>query len=127
MNFFLDENFPRKSIEILNGKGFQVFDIRGTEFEGEDDGNIFERAQKKEAVFLTTDRDFFHTIHFLYESHHGIIVVALSQPNGRKILQKLELALTYIEKFDIHSQCILLTDHRINLARNTKENSKRRK
>lgn len=84
MNFFLDENFPRKAISILSRHGFFAHDIRGSNFEGADDKPIFERAQEHQAVFLTTDKDFFHTIQFLYEEHHGIIVIALSQPNAEK-------------------------------------------
>ncbi len=118
MNFFLDENFPRKAIPILEANGSQVFDIRGSKWEGEVDEDIFKRAQEHQAVFLTTDKDFFHTIHFLHETHHGIIVIGLSQPNGEKILGKLMLALDFIKKFDIFSQCILLTDQRIYFARN---------
>ncbi len=117
MNVFLDENFPRKSTALLEERGFNVFDIRGSQFEGEDDPDIFERALKQQALFLTTDKDFFHTVHFLYPRHYGIIVIALSQPNAAKILDKLKYALEYIKKIDIESQCILLTDHRIYLSR----------
>jgi predicted nuclease of predicted toxin-antitoxin system len=123
VNFFLDENFPRKAIPILNSRGFSAHDIRGSDFEGEDDKHIFERAQKHQAVFLTTDKDFFHTIQFLYESHHGIIVIALSQPNAEKILEKLERALEFIKSFDIYSQCILLTGNGFIFNKMPKNNS----
>ena len=33
MKIFLDENFPRKAIRMLESHGFEVFDIRGTEIE----------------------------------------------------------------------------------------------
>ncbi len=80
MNFFLDENFPKPVTQILISKGHQVFDMRSTEFEGSGDTKIFELAQEKGAIFLTTDKDFFHTIPFLYEKHRGIIVISLRQP-----------------------------------------------
>lgn len=116
MIFFLDENFPKKAIPILEAEGFQVFDIRGTEFEGADDVDIFKKAQEHKAVFLTTDKDFFHTVHFLYETHYGIIVIALSQPDSIKILDKFQLALNYIKEHDLYSNCVLFTDRRIYLA-----------
>jgi predicted nuclease of predicted toxin-antitoxin system len=54
---------------MLESHGFEVFDIRGTEIEGADDKTLFEKAQQHEAIFLTTDKDFYHTVPFFYESH----------------------------------------------------------
>ena len=34
MEFFLDENFPKKATDILEENGHRAFDIRGTELEG---------------------------------------------------------------------------------------------
>jgi predicted nuclease of predicted toxin-antitoxin system len=113
VNFFLDENFPRKAIPILKAEGHKVFDLRGTEREGCSDIIIFEEAMKQKAVFLTTDKDFYHTIHFLYENHYGIIVIALSQPDAASILSKLRTALGTIQKMNIHSTSYLLTDQKI--------------
>lgn len=120
MLFFLDENFPKKAVPFLNEKGHETLDIRGTPQEGLEDSLIFALAQEKGAVFLTTDRDFFHTVPFLYDDHHGIIVIALSQPNTQNILDKLGAALTYVETMDIRSHCFLLTDNRITFGPRTK-------
>lgn len=78
MKFFLDENFPLKAKEILEAKKHSIFDIRGTGKEGISDEKIFQISKKKKAVFLTTDKDFFHTIHFMHKPHYGVIVIALS-------------------------------------------------
>lgn len=110
MNFFLDENFPRHAIDLLRKSGHRVFDIRGTEKEGLEDQLIFGEAQKHKAIFLATDRDFFHTIPFIYPRHCGIIVISLSQPNRKNIIEKLEIALRFIETNAIESACLLLSD-----------------
>jgi predicted nuclease of predicted toxin-antitoxin system len=110
MLFFLDENFPKRAIPFLNAQGHETLDLRGSGQEGLADSLIFTLAQEKGAVFLTTDRDFFHTVPFLYSEHHGIIVIALSKPNGPAILEKLAMALAHIEKNKIDSHCLLLTD-----------------
>jgi predicted nuclease of predicted toxin-antitoxin system len=62
MRFFLDENFPKAAHELLVRLGHEVVDIRGSADEGAEDGQIFEMAQRREAAFLTTDKDFFHTV-----------------------------------------------------------------
>jgi predicted nuclease of predicted toxin-antitoxin system len=62
MIFFLDENFPKSAGIYLESLGHQILDIRSTEQKGLNDKKIFELSQKHNAIFLTTDRDFFHTI-----------------------------------------------------------------
>jgi predicted nuclease of predicted toxin-antitoxin system len=111
MKFFLDENFPKSSEVILNEFGHKVFDIRGTSREGLSDLEIFKLAQEKKAVFLTTDKDFFHTIPFQFEEHSGVIIIALSQPSGHVINSKLKW---FLDNFDfnyIKSKVILLKDN----------------
>jgi len=120
MLFFLDENFPKKAIPFLKDNGHDTLDVRGTPQSGISDNLIFSIAQEKGAVFLTTDRDFFHTVPFLFEEHHGIIVIALSQPNTKAILDKLAVALGQMEKQDIRSHCLLLTDTKITFGPRTK-------
>jgi hypothetical protein len=60
---------------------------------------------------------------FLYNEHHGIIVIALSQPNTQNIQEKLAVALTYLEKQDIRSHCVLLTDTEMTFGPRTKPKS----
>lgn len=120
MLFFLDENFPKKARLLLFEKGHECFDIRGTPQEGLEDRLIFAAAQEKRAVFLTTDRDFFHTIPFLYDKHYGVVVIALSRPNAQNILSKLSLALAFLETREIYSHCLLLTETRITFGPRTK-------
>ena len=62
MNFLLDENFPKSTERLLVNLGHQVFDIRGTAQQGISDDALFALAQEQQAILLTTDRDFYHTI-----------------------------------------------------------------
>jgi predicted nuclease of predicted toxin-antitoxin system len=110
MIFFLDENFPKKAIWLLQEYGHSSIDIRGSNQEGLSDIDIFSLAKNKKAVFITSDKDFYHTIHMTEKPHFGIIVVALRQPNSKAILDKLEWVLNNLEKFSFNNQCLLLTD-----------------
>lgn len=113
MKFFFDENFP-KTVEahlVSWGHGdHEVIDIRGTSEEGADDQRIFELAQAHNAVFLTTDRDFFHTIPHLYPEHCGIIAIALKQPNREAITDRLLWFLDHFASRDIADKAFLLRD-----------------
>jgi hypothetical protein len=52
MRFFLDENFPKAAHALLVRRGHEIVDIRGTADEGAEDGQLFEMAQRCEALFL---------------------------------------------------------------------------
>ncbi len=110
MKFFLDENFPKTAGPLLVAKGHTVLDIRGTEDEGARDLDIFAMAQENQAVFLTTDRDFFHTIPYLFPEHSGVVVIALRQPNRHAILARLAWFLAHFEQQQLLGKSFLLRD-----------------
>jgi predicted nuclease of predicted toxin-antitoxin system len=110
MRFFLDENFPKAARALLAGEGHESIDIRGTEKEGADDNELFLMAQDSRAVFLTTDKDFFHTVRHLYPRHGGVVVIALHQPNRERILARLSWLLAHRSANEIEGRAFLLRD-----------------
>ena len=90
MNFLLDENFPRSIIPFLHEQGHEVFSIVDMGLASSPDETVFECAQQRHAVLLTTDKDFFHTIPFNYPAHSGVVVISLRQPNRQAILSRLQ-------------------------------------
>ena len=110
MKFYLDENFPKAAHALLENLGHQTFDLRGTSREGANDSDIFGDAQLNQAIFLTTDRDFFHTIPHLYPTHFGIVVIALSQPNRANILEKLNWLLNHLSSSAYQDRAFQLRD-----------------
>ncbi|MFZ1936854.1 MAG: DUF5615 family PIN-like protein [Thermoguttaceae bacterium] len=110
MRFFLDENFPKAARALLGREGHDSVDIRGTEKEGADDNELFRMAQDLQAVFLTTDKDFFHTVPHLYPRHCGVIVIALHQPDRESILTKLSWLLAHFTAEQIEGRVFLLRD-----------------
>ena len=119
MNFLLDENFPKAAERLLVELGHHVIDIRGTELQGTDDLRLFEFAQEHEAVLLTTDRDFYHTVPIRYSSHFGIVVIALKQPNRTAILARVRWMLGQELMKDIANTVVLLRDTTYRVRRHT--------
>ena len=76
MKFLLDENFPKSAITFLNDRGHKCLDFREIGSKGADDKVLFSSAISNDAVLLTTDRDFFHTVPHLFPEHPGVVVVA---------------------------------------------------
>jgi predicted nuclease of predicted toxin-antitoxin system len=110
MTFFLDENFPKAATALLVSLGHTVLDIRGTGDEGAEDPEIFALAQEKRAVFLTTDRDFFHTIPHLFADHHGVVVIALRRPNRQAVLGRLSWFLNHVGNRSLAGRAYLLRE-----------------
>jgi predicted nuclease of predicted toxin-antitoxin system len=117
MKFFLDENFPKTATILLKKHGHTVHDIRSTENEGSSDDVIFKMAQTEEAIFLTTDKDFYHTIPYRFRKHHGVVIIRLRQPNRNNILKKLEYFLDHFDPGDMKFKVVLLKDNSISVFR----------
>jgi predicted nuclease of predicted toxin-antitoxin system len=90
LKFILDENIPKAALALLAEYGHQAKDIRDTEWVGQDDSVILDFAIREQAMVITTDRDFFHTLQFTHPHHWGIVVILLRQPSRKAILAKLK-------------------------------------
>jgi len=110
VRLYFDENFPKSAQEVATKRGIEWFDHRGSENEGIDDVRLFSLAQEKEAIVVTTDRDFYHTIPVLHPEHCGIVVIALKQPNREGILKRLEWALDNFTEDEFRSRAFSLRD-----------------
>ena len=110
MKFLLDENFPRTAKSLLEDLGNVVYDMRDLLRPGADDNAVFSKAQELDAVLLTTDRDFFHTIPYLWQEHSGVIVIALRQPCRAAILARLALFLRTFSNIDLRNEVYQLRD-----------------
>ena len=90
MRFLLDENFPKAAGDRLQELGFEVFYSRSVCKQGSDDSELMTFAIEREAVILTTDRDFFHTLAASTPNHFGIVVIALKLPSRKSIVARLD-------------------------------------
>ena len=113
MKFFLDENFPRPALTYLVSAGHFATHALDSFQPGTDDEKLFERAQSDGAIFITTDKDFFHTIPLAFARHGGAIVITLRKPNRADLLRRLADALTLLGGRDLRDTVWLVTDTRI--------------
>lgn len=113
MKFFLDENFPRPAIGQLVSVGHSAVHALEVFSPGTEDETLFVHAQEKEAVFITTDKDFFHTVPLAFENHHGVIVITLRRPNRLGLLKRLSDALNTLGKRTLENSVWLVTDTHI--------------
>lgn len=110
MTFLLDENFPKSARTLLEERSHMIIDFRIDGVVGADDSEVIRLAQRSNAVILTTDRDFFHTLGRQYPDHHGIIVIALKKPTRSLILARLLWLLDHIDAAEIPGRAFQLRD-----------------
>jgi predicted nuclease of predicted toxin-antitoxin system len=117
MRFFLDENFPRPAITSLESAGHSASHALQSFPPGAEDTKLFADAQEQKAIFVTTDKDFFHTIPLEFERHSGAIVITLRRPNRADLLRRLADALILLGKRDLDNAVWLVTETRIRSRR----------
>lgn len=110
MTFVFDENFPRSAKAMLADLGHVVYDMRDILEPGADDNTVFRKAQELHAVLLTTDRDFFHTVPYLWHEHSGVVVIALRKPNRAAILARLAWFLKTVSDDNLRNEVYQLRD-----------------
>jgi len=118
MKFLLDENFPRLAAVFLQKAGHSAIHALEIFPPGTTDDRLFVHAQNEHALFVTTDKDFFHTIPLMFKEHQGIIVITLRRPNREALLQRLSDALVILGEKPRSNVVWLLTDTRIYSRRN---------
>lgn len=113
MKFFLDENFPRPAIAQLQNAGHAAVHALEIFPPGTDDDRLFAHARQENAVFVTTDKDFFHTVPLAFEQHCGAIVITLRRPNRNELQRRLADALAALGGRTLDNSVWLVTDTRI--------------
>jgi predicted nuclease of predicted toxin-antitoxin system len=113
MKFFLDENFPRPALVQLHSAGHTAVHALKIFLPGTSDDQLFAHAQKESAIFITTDKDFFHTVPLGFAKHHGAIVITLRRPNRDELLRRLADALVALGERKLDDSVWLVTDTRI--------------
>lgn len=95
LKFVIDEDMPRSTGRILKQRGYEVRDIRDYGLRGAEDEQIYEFAQKEQALILTGDRGFGNILRFPVGKHFGIVVAHF--PNE---MPTMEINRHLIERFE---------------------------
>jgi predicted nuclease of predicted toxin-antitoxin system len=107
MKIMVDENIPLSTVAELRGMGHDVLDIRGTDREGIDDAEVWRVAQEGERLLVTTDKGF---AKHRFESHHGILIIRLRQPNRQRIHERVMEAMSRVPEDEWGSLLVSMRD-----------------
>ena len=90
MKVCVDENIPLVTVRELTRLGHDVLDIRGSADQGMADNLLWELVQRQERLLITTDKGF---VRHRNESHYGVLIIRLRQPNEQKIHDRVMQAI----------------------------------
>jgi len=99
VKFFLDENIPNSSIEVLEELGYEVEHARTAGFKGSSDDEIARYAKEEEAILVTRDLDFGNVLWYPEGSHHGVLIIRLPHDyTAKQITEKIK---EFVEKIEV--------------------------
>jgi len=107
MKVFVDENIPSRTVEELRGLGHHVLDIRGTADQGIDDDLLWARMLNERRLLITTDKGF---AQHRGESHPGVLIVRLRQPNEAKIHERVMRAIRQFPESEWPGLLVVMRD-----------------
>lgn len=107
MKICVDENIPLITVGELKNLGHDVLDIRGTAEQGLTDELLWEKAQRENRLLITTDKGF---ANHRMESHYGILVVRLRQPNEQKIHARIMQAINQYSEGEWQEFLVVMRD-----------------
>jgi hypothetical protein len=98
--------------------GHDVSDIRGTPDEGMPDELLWNKACQESRLLITTDRGF---ARYRDRDHHGILIVSLHKPNGRKIAMRVIEAMKSFPPEEWSGLLVVMRDEIMSTWRASKE------
>jgi predicted nuclease of predicted toxin-antitoxin system len=117
VNIKLDENLPLLLAESLRLLGHDVDTVADEGLKGQDDGTVWDHAQRAERFLITQDLDFSDVRKFEPGSHYGLLLVRLATPGRAHLLQRLETVFQQ-ESVASWSRCfVVVTDRKVRIRR----------
>jgi len=113
LKIFIDENIPQITVDELKKMGHDIRDIRGTEYEGVIDTDLWKMAQKENRLLITTDKGF---AQYRDSLHYGVLIICLRQPNRHKIHKRIILALKKFSKSNWKGKIVIMRDKTMHVS-----------
>ena len=113
MRILVDENIPLMTVNELKKLGYDIRDIRKSEYEGLQDAELWKIAQEDGRLLITTDKGF---TQYRKYPHFGILVIRLRQPNCHRIHKRVMLALSHFSEAEWRGMIVTMRDKTMNVT-----------
>jgi len=117
MKIKLDENIPRRLVDVFAEAGHDVDTVVEQGLGGHPDAAVWQSAQQSGRFFVTQDLDFSDARRFKPGTHQGILLVRLRDPGSHALLGCLA-DLLRTENLESLSGCfVIVTDRKTRVVR----------
>ncbi|MBI4749155.1 MAG: DUF5615 family PIN-like protein [Acidobacteria bacterium] len=114
MRFLVDECTGPAVARWLRSSGHDVYSVF-EESRGSDDDDVMKKAFEENRILITNDKDFGEKVYREGKSHHGIILLRLSDERSPNKIERLRILLE--ENADtLQDQYVVVTESKIKFA-----------
>jgi predicted nuclease of predicted toxin-antitoxin system len=111
MKINLGENLPVDLVPELTALGHDVCTPEEEGLHSAPDDIIWEEAQREQRFLVTQDLGFSDARHFAPGSHHGILIVRLTEPSRQALLVRIR-GLFREEEISTWTRCLVVASER---------------
>ena len=112
----IDQNIPKRAMDWLNQKGFEIVTLADVNLRGATDKKIAAFAIQNKMAVLTQDVDFAKMYHTLYRRKLAVILVNTKEGTTQSIIQALDKALSRLNLKNVQNQLVIITEKRIRIV-----------
>lgn len=117
MNIKLDENLPAALVGILAAAGHDVDTAPSESLTGRPDPEVWRAVQEAGRFLITQDLDFSDIRRYQPGTHHGLLLVRLTEPSRRRLIERVRHVFA-TEAVDTWRRCfVVTTDRKIRIRR----------
>jgi predicted nuclease of predicted toxin-antitoxin system len=112
----IDQNIPKRVVDWLKQKGFEIVTLADANLRGATDKKIAAFAIQNNMAVLTQDVDFAKMYHTLYRRKLTVILVNTKEGTTQSIIQALDKAQLRLNLKNIQNQLVIITRKRIRIV-----------
>jgi predicted nuclease of predicted toxin-antitoxin system len=117
MKVKLDENLPERLVASLKELGHDTDTVVGEGLKGETDERLWPQIQRAGRFLVTKDLGFSDERLYAPGTHHGILVLRLTDDRSRVVAERLAIVFAD-ESVETWAGClVIVTDHKVRIRR----------
>lgn len=117
MKVKLDENLPAALVDALGKLGHDVDTVPQQRLAGHPDSTIWDAAQHEARFLITQDLDFSDARRFAPDTHHGLLLVRVTQPGRLALLRRIRSLFEGEDVEGWRSCFVVATEHKLRVRR----------
>lgn len=119
MKIKLDENLPRRLVDVLAALGHDVDTVPDEQIAGRDDDVVWHAAQSTGRFLITQDLDFSDARKYVPGTHHGLLLVRLAQPGREALFERVSALFAFENVESWKGALVSATERKVRVRRAT--------